>query len=115
MPRIRLAAALFPPVCAKTFSMYLRVASLSGRNPSELPTNTSEGFLPLREATRKYIEKVLAHTGGNKAAASRILGVSYRSMFRMLKGGEDDRESREERGTTVYAKFSDGEEQEVDG
>ncbi len=82
---------------------------------AELPTNTSEGFLPLREATRKYIEKVLAHTGGNKAAASRILGVSYRSMFRMLKGGEDDRESREERGTTVYAKFSDGEEQEVDG
>ncbi len=82
---------------------------------AEVLVGSSEGFLPLRDATRKYIEKVLAHTGGNKAAASRILGISYRSMFRMLKDGEGDGENREERGTTVYSKLSDGEEQEVDG
>ncbi|MGH9908262.1 MAG: sigma-54-dependent transcriptional regulator, partial [Pyrinomonadaceae bacterium] len=51
----------------------------------EVVIGKSEEFLPLREATRNYIKKVMAHTGGNKSAAARILGVSYRSMFRMLR------------------------------
>jgi DNA-binding NtrC family response regulator len=60
----------------------------------------SEEFLPLREATSNYIKKVMAHTGGNKSAAARILGVSYRSMFRMLKTGDDDTESQAEGAAT---------------
>jgi DNA-binding NtrC family response regulator len=81
-------------------------ASTSQDTEAGVLIGRSEGFLPLREATRKYIEKVLAHTGGNKAAASRILGISYRRMFRVLKDGVDDGESREERGTTVCSKLS---------
>ncbi len=58
---------------------------LSKPEEVELLIGKSEEFLPLREVTRNYIKKVLAHTAGNKSAASQILGVSYRSMFRMLK------------------------------
>ena len=65
---------------------------------AELLIGKSEEFLPLREATRNYIKKVMAHTGGNKSAAARILGVSYRSMFRILKTGDDDTESQAEQG-----------------
>ncbi len=63
----------------------------------EVLIGKSEEFLPLREATSNYIKKVMAHTGGNKSAAARILGVSYRSMFRMLKTG-DDNETQTEQG-----------------
>jgi DNA-binding NtrC family response regulator len=73
---------------------------------AEVLIGRSEEFLPLREATRRYIERVLAHTGGNKAAASRILGVSYRSMFRILKGGADESESQAEQGLRVYSESS---------
>src|SRR6266851_6702074 len=65
---------------------------------AEVLFGKSEEFLPLREATGNYIKKVMAHTGGNKSAAARILGVSYRSMFRMLKTGDDDTESQAEQG-----------------
>jgi DNA-binding NtrC family response regulator len=72
----------------------------SSSNPTaaeaDLLIGKSEEFLPLREATRNYIEKVVAHTGGNKSAAARILGVSYRSMFRILKNGDDDTENQTE-------------------
>jgi DNA-binding NtrC family response regulator len=65
----------------------------------------SEEFLPLREATRNYIEKVMAHTGGNKSAAARILGVSYRSMFRMLKTGDDDTQIEVEQGEATCSEL----------
>ncbi|HEY8227679.1 MAG TPA: sigma-54 dependent transcriptional regulator [Pyrinomonadaceae bacterium] len=65
----------------------------------------SEEFLPLREATRNYIEKVMAHTGGNKSAAARILGVSYRSMFRMLKTGDDDTQIQVEQGEATCSEL----------
>src|ERR1700687_3826795 len=55
--------------------------SVSKDGEAEMLVGKSEEFLPLREATRNYIKKVMAHTGGNKSAADRILGVSYRSMF----------------------------------
>lgn len=72
--------------------------STSNEAEADALIGRSEEFLPLREATRNYIEKVMAHTGGNKSAAARILGVSYRSMFRMLKTGDDDNESQTEQG-----------------
>lgn len=71
-------------------------ASMAGEG--QVLIGKSEEFLPLREATRNYIKKVMAHTGGNKSAAARILGVSYRSMFRMLRTGNDDTESQAEQG-----------------
>jgi DNA-binding NtrC family response regulator len=76
-------------------------ASASKDVEGEVLIGKSEEFLPLREATRNYINKVMAHTGGNKSAAARILGVSYRSMFRMLKTADDDTESQTEQGAST--------------
>jgi DNA-binding NtrC family response regulator len=62
----------------------------------------SEQFVTLRELIRNYIEKVMAHTGGNRMAASRILGVSYRSMFRLKdRGGNNEgRQEPDQRSPT---------------
>jgi DNA-binding NtrC family response regulator len=42
----------------------------------------------LEELEREYIERVLAETNGDKAAAARILGVSVRTLQRMFKSAE---------------------------
>ena len=75
----------------------------------------SEEFIPLRELTRNYIEKVMAHTGGNRMAASRILGVSYRSMSRMQKKRTDDTEDKEEQDSAMSFEWSDEKYLEANG
>jgi DNA-binding NtrC family response regulator len=49
----------------------------------------SRGPLPLREAQRsfevEYVEKLLARTGGNVAAASRLAGISRPNFHKKLK------------------------------
>jgi DNA-binding NtrC family response regulator len=79
--------------------------STSNDAEADVLIGSSEEFLPLREATRNYIEKVMAHTGGNKSAAARILGVSYRSMFRMLKTGDDDTQIQVEQGEATCSEL----------
>jgi two-component system response regulator HydG/two-component system response regulator AtoC len=37
---------------------------------------------------RRYIESVLAETGGNKAQAARILAIDYKTLLRKLAGRE---------------------------
>jgi transcriptional regulator with GAF, ATPase, and Fis domain len=39
----------------------------------------------LTNAQRSQVEQALRQTGGNKAAAARLLGISRRSMFRWVK------------------------------
>jgi two-component system, NtrC family, response regulator AtoC len=39
----------------------------------------------LAEVEGRHVARVLAHTGGNKQAASRILGVDRKTLDRMLK------------------------------
>jgi two-component system response regulator HydG len=46
---------------------------------------TAEEFLSIREITEKHIRRVLKATGGNKAAAGRILGLPYRTMLRLAR------------------------------
>jgi len=82
-----------------------QATSTSTNAEAEVLIGRSEEFLPLREATRNYIKKVMAHTGGNKSAAARILGVSYRSMFRMLKTGDDATESQTQPGAATYSEL----------
>jgi transcriptional regulator with PAS, ATPase and Fis domain len=53
---------------------------------SVLPTSASTwdpNFLT--NAQRSQVEQALRQTGGNKAAAARLLGISRRSMFRWVK------------------------------
>jgi DNA-binding NtrC family response regulator len=41
--------------------------------------------LTLAEAESRYVTRVLAHTGGNKQAAARLLGVDRKTIERMIK------------------------------
>ncbi|MBL0210793.1 MAG: sigma-54-dependent Fis family transcriptional regulator [Holophagaceae bacterium] len=50
-----------------------------------------EPFVPLDDMERIYILSVLAHTGGNKTEAARILGIERKTLARKLRrtdGGE---------------------------
>ena len=42
-------------------------------------------WVTLAEVEGRYVARVLAHTGGNKQAASRILGVDRKTLDRMIK------------------------------
>ncbi|MGZ8843634.1 MAG: AAA-type ATPase lid domain-containing protein, partial [Pyrinomonadaceae bacterium] len=42
-------------------------------------------LLPLSDIEGQHVAKVLAHTGGNKQAASRILAVDRKTLDRMIK------------------------------
>ncbi|MBM4394734.1 MAG: sigma-54-dependent Fis family transcriptional regulator [Deltaproteobacteria bacterium] len=51
--------------------------------PGEFPT--------LRDLERRYVERVLAHMGGNKDRAARVLGVNRRTLYRMQDRWVDER------------------------
>jgi len=51
--------------------------------PEEPPEK--EEWLQLAEVEGKYVARVLVHTGGNKQAASRLLGVDRKTLDRMIK------------------------------
>ena len=71
--------------------------------PLALPIGSTlafpEPFLPLGELERIYLLTVLAHTGGNKTEAARILGIERKTLARKLKRTDssdpDDSESDE--------------------
>ena len=44
-----------------------------------------EEFPPLSTVEGRYVVRVLSHTGGNKQAAARILGVDRKTLERMIK------------------------------
>jgi two-component system response regulator AtoC len=48
-------------------------------------TKANEEWLPLAEVEARYVARVLAHTGGNKQAASRLLQVDRKTIERILK------------------------------
>jgi DNA-binding NtrC family response regulator len=57
---------------------------------SELDQAASE-LLPLAEVHRRYALRVLAHVGGNKVRAARILGINRATLYRFLEEGEPAR------------------------
>ncbi|HJW71797.1 MAG TPA: sigma-54 dependent transcriptional regulator [Geothrix sp.] len=65
-------------------------ASPEGENipPAQFPPQFSEPFVPLEEMERMYILSVLAHTGGNKTEAARILGIERKTLARKLRRTE---------------------------
>jgi DNA-binding NtrC family response regulator len=46
---------------------------------------TNSDWLTLSEMEAKYAAQVLAHTGGNKQAAARLLGIDYKTLTRIIK------------------------------
>jgi DNA-binding NtrC family response regulator len=53
--------------------------------PQTAPTPPAEHLLPLSAVEKHHVARVLAHTGGNKQAAARILGIDRTTLQRMLK------------------------------
>jgi two-component system, NtrC family, response regulator AtoC len=48
---------------------------------------TDPGWPPLAEVERRYIDRVLEHTGGNRSISARILGIDRRTLMRKLRAG----------------------------
>jgi two-component system response regulator AtoC len=63
------------------------------RNDSAGVTTVSgqeDKWLTLADIEERYVARVLAHTKGNKQAASRLLGVDRRTIERIMKRCDDD-------------------------
>ena len=55
-------------------------------NATVAATNApDEQWLKLEEVEKRYVARVLEHTGGNKQAAARLLGVDRKTIERMVK------------------------------
>jgi DNA-binding NtrC family response regulator len=52
------------------------------------PASFTEPFIPLDDMERMYLLSVLAHTGGNKTEAARILGIERKTLARKLRRTE---------------------------
>jgi DNA-binding NtrC family response regulator len=52
---------------------------------TELPPEARQDWPQLSEIEGRYVARVLDHTGGNKQAASRVLGVDRKTLDRMIK------------------------------
>jgi DNA-binding NtrC family response regulator len=59
-------------------------ASESTPETNSIPNRNNEEWLPLAEIEGRYVAHVLAHTGGNKQAAARLLKVNPKTLQRMI-------------------------------
>lgn len=55
------------------------------QNPVAQAPVTAESFIPLAEMEAKYVAQILAHTGGNKQAAARLLNIDRKTLARIVK------------------------------
>jgi DNA-binding NtrC family response regulator len=63
----------------------VRGAGTSPAADAPAGTDPAGGFLPLSELERRHVTRVLESTGGNREEAARILGVSRRTLTRMIQ------------------------------
>ena len=56
----------------------------NGVNNTELPENSTLAHVT-SEAEKKYIERILKSTNGNKTRAAEILGISRKSLWEKIK------------------------------
>ncbi|MDQ3820855.1 MAG: sigma-54 dependent transcriptional regulator [Acidobacteriota bacterium] len=52
---------------------------------AEAASSEQEEWLTLEEVEKRYVARVIEHTGGNKQAAARLLGVDRKTIERMMK------------------------------
>ncbi|HXG84995.1 MAG TPA: sigma-54 dependent transcriptional regulator [Pyrinomonadaceae bacterium] len=60
---------------------------------SELLTPLNGKWLPLAEMEAKYVARVLAFTGGNKQAAARLLNIDRKTLSRIVRRAETEKDS----------------------
>jgi DNA-binding NtrC family response regulator len=54
----------------------------SASSPERLLQSAADRHLTLDELCDRYIDQILAETGGNKVRAARILGVDRKTLYR---------------------------------
>jgi DNA-binding NtrC family response regulator len=57
---------------------------VGSRRDDPPPSNPSEDWPTLAVLERRYIDLVLARTGGNKTRAAKVLGIDRRTLNRMF-------------------------------
>jgi two-component system, NtrC family, response regulator AtoC len=57
---------------------------------SEIPAPINQDWVTLAEIEKRYVARVLEHTGGNKQAAARVLAVDRKTIDRMIKRHQID-------------------------
>jgi DNA-binding NtrC family response regulator len=79
------------------------------RHAPSTPTDDNE-LLTLDELEKRYLQKVLRETGGNKVKAARILGIDRRTLYRMAERFglelQDDIPEAGDRGPTTPQEHS---------
>lgn len=60
-------------------------ASTFSETATPAPATHQEQWLSLAEVEKRYVARVLEHTGGNKQAAARLLGIDRKTIERMVK------------------------------
>ena len=63
------------------------VKALLGITADDGESQNGGKWMPLADIERKYVEQVLAHTRGNKQAASRILNIDRKTLARIVARG----------------------------
>lgn len=58
---------------------------VAGPDEEVLRAADGKGWPTLTEVERRYVARVLSHTGGNKLAAARLLGVDRNTLKRMIE------------------------------
>jgi DNA-binding NtrC family response regulator len=66
-------------------SAKLKTAETPTVNNSVSTSQSANKWLPLAEMEAKYVAQVLAHTGGNKQAAARLLEIDRKTLMRIIK------------------------------
>ncbi len=77
------AAVLADGDVIRTADLPPEVRARSAAEPP--PAGEGEPLLPLVEVERRYLARVLAHTGGHRARAAALLGVSERNLYRKIQ------------------------------
>ena len=76
------------PDTIQNFSAESSTEAEVGKSPAEAvmsAAQTDDEWLTLAALEAKYASKVLAHTGWNKQAAARLLGIDYKTLTRIIK------------------------------
>jgi DNA-binding protein Fis len=55
------------------------------RGSETCPPDLGEDELSLQAVERRHIARILLQTGGNRAAAARVLGVTRATLYKKLK------------------------------
>lgn len=74
------------PAQLNEFSQTAPQINITDDSSSENPVQ----WLTLAEKENQYVEQVLAHTGGNKQAAARILNIDRKTLNRIVERGKSE-------------------------